>query len=212
MAVEAGAETGIFPADDTTARVPRRAHRPAVDGGALRPRRRVRADAARSTSTRSTPLVALPHSARERRAGRGRGRHEDRPGLHRQLLERDDDRPAPGGRDPARAHACIRDCRADRRPGDAADLPRGDARGPARRLRRGGRDGLDADVRRLLRRPHGRPRPRASARVTTTNRNFKGRMGSPRGRGPPRERVRRRGGRGRRRDRRPGRGARGCRA
>ena len=56
------------------------------------------------------PLVALPHLPGQRRPDRGGGRHEDRPGVHRQLLQRDDHRPAPGCGDPARPHGAPR-CR-----------------------------------------------------------------------------------------------------
>ena len=61
MAVEAGAETGIFPADDDDGGVPRGPDRAAVAARALRPGRGVRAASSRSTSRRLPPLVALPH-------------------------------------------------------------------------------------------------------------------------------------------------------
>ena len=76
--------------------------RAAVDGGAVRPGRGVRAEL-RDRPRRARPLVALPHLPGQRRPGRGGGRDEDRPGLHRQLLERHDDRPAPDGGGAARA-------------------------------------------------------------------------------------------------------------
>ena len=55
MAVEAGADTGIFPADESHGRVPRGTHRPALDGRADRRRRRgraARADRPRGRSRR----------------------------------------------------------------------------------------------------------------------------------------------------------------
>ena len=66
-----------------------------------RPCRSGRAAAARSRSRTSPGNVAPVGDV----AG-----HEDRPGLHRQLRERHDDRPAPDGRDPPRAPV-HRDCR-----------------------------------------------------------------------------------------------------
>ena len=61
MAVEAGSETGIFPADDAVAAyLDGRTERPWTRR-ALRPGRRVPAAARRSTSTALEPLVALPH-------------------------------------------------------------------------------------------------------------------------------------------------------
>ena len=54
MAVEAGSETGIFPADEKVAEYLEGRTRHAVGAGALRPGRRVRAQLARSTFTRST--------------------------------------------------------------------------------------------------------------------------------------------------------------
>ena len=62
-------------------------------------------------------------------------------------------------------------------PASQAIYRAGARRGPARRVRRGRRDGLDADLRRLLRRRERRARPGENA-ITTTNRNFRGRMGS----------------------------------
>ena len=91
----------------------------------------------------------------------------------------------------------------DRRPGVAAGLPAGARGGPARRLRRGRRDGLDADLRRLLRRRQGRPRARRE-RDHDDEPQLPRPDGLERGRGPPRERLGRRRGRGRGRDRRPG--------
>ena len=69
-------------------------------------------------SSRSSRCRTCPGTSR--RFGEA-GQRPDRPGLHRQLRERDDDRPAPGGVDPARpprppAHA------RNRRSGDAGDL------------------------------------------------------------------------------------------
>ena len=151
MAVEAGSETGIFPADETVEALPRRSR--------ARPRwtaERSDPDATLPAAPRDRPVgaraarrAAAPSGQRE--AGVGGGPVAGRPGLHRQLRERDDDRPAAGRVDPRRparpsAHA------GDRRPGDAGDLARGRGRGPARPVRRGGRDRLDADLRRVLRR------------------------------------------------------------
>ena len=160
--------------------------------------RRLRVDSHRADAARRD---AAP--AGERRAGRGRGRDAGRPGLHRQLLERHDDRPSPGGRDPARAQRAP-GLPADRRPGDAADLPRGAAR-------RACSTSSSRRARWSRRPPAARASaagwassPPASAPSTTTNRNFRGRMGSAEAEVLPRERLRRRRGCGRRRDRRPG--------
>ena len=62
-------------------------------------------------------------------------------------------------------------------PATQRDLPRGAGRGPARRVRRGRRDGLDADLRRVLRRRHGRPRRRRE-RDHDDEPQLPGRMGS----------------------------------
>ena len=61
MAVEAGAETGLFPADETTAAYLDGRARAAVDGGALGPRRRVRPRASGIDLDELPPLIALPH-------------------------------------------------------------------------------------------------------------------------------------------------------
>ena len=175
MAVEAGAETGLFPADDVTADY--------LAGRTERPWRSERsdpdADFARELEIDlSTPAAAgrAPTPARQRRAARRRRRHPDRPGLHRQLRQRHDDRPASGRRAsprPASSPGLPR----DRRPGDAVGLPPGARRGlldvfveagamvstPTCGACFGGHMGILG------------PGERA---VATTNRNFRGRMGS----------------------------------
>ena len=70
MAVEAGSETGFFPADETVAAYLEGRTDAALDGRAHRRRRRVRAARARSTSTRSRRSSPLPHSPGQRRAAR----------------------------------------------------------------------------------------------------------------------------------------------
>ena len=126
------------------------------------------------------PLVALPHSpGNVVPLDRGR-RPEDRPGLHRQLLERDDDRPAPGGRDAPRAPGPPAHPR-DHRPRDAAGLPGGARGGPARPVRRGRRARLGADLRRLLR----RQRRRSSRRARTRSRRRTETSGAGWGRARP---------------------------
>ena len=124
---------------------------------------RVRIDLAGRRAARRAAALARQRRPRERR-----GRPQDRPGLHRQLRERDDDRPAPGGRDPARPERAPGLPR-DHRPGVAEDLPAGARGGPARRVRRGGLHRDDADLRRLPRRPqrHHRRQARARSRPRT---------------------------------------------
>ena len=85
------------------------------------------------------------------------------------------------------------DCRVIIVPATAADLPGGARRGPARRVRRGRRDGLDADVRRVLRRRHGRagrrrdgPSRRRTATSAAAWARPRPRSTSPTRRSPPR--------------------------
>ena len=61
MAVEAGAETGLFPADETTAGVPRGPDRPRVDGGAQSDPDAEFAQELTIDLATLGPLVALPH-------------------------------------------------------------------------------------------------------------------------------------------------------
>src|SRR4029079_13991829 len=102
MAVEAGSETGLFPADEAVARY--------LDGRTARPwaAEVTDPDAAIAASTQidlgaGPPLSALdagrprrvaaadraPSLSRQRRTRRRRLRAHDRPGLHRQLRQRD---------------------------------------------------------------------------------------------------------------------------
>ena len=148
-----------------------------LDGGALRPGRDVpAAPRDRPLGARAARGAAAP--ARQRDDGvRGR-RRPGRPGLHRQLRERDDDRPAAGGVDPRRPHASTR----------------GRARSSSRRRRRSGarrrtRACSTCSSRRARSSRRRRAAPASAARtaslaagenaVATTNRNFRGRMGSP---------------------------------
>ena len=156
MAVEAGSETGIFPADGAVsaylegrARTSWTAERSDPDATF---RQRLEIDL-----SALEPLVALPHLPGNVKPVSEVGTGRRRPGLHRQLRERDDDRPPAGGVDPRRPERSSADAR-DRRPGDAGDLASGRGRGPARPVRRGGRDRLHPDLRRLLRRLERHPR------------------------------------------------------
>ena len=131
MAVEAGSENGLLPRRRDDAALPRRARtdRPwtaaspptatpsspdalRIDLDRLRAARRD-AVLARATSSRSTEVI---------------GTH-GRPGLHRELLERHDDRSPPGREHAPGPEGASADA-GDRRPRDAADLSR-------RRSRRG---------------------------------------------------------------------------
>ncbi len=199
---------GDLPGGRDDRRVPGRPDRPAVERRALRPGRRGRA------GDRHRPVVAGPARrpaapARQRRPAGGGARHEDRPGVHRQLLERDDHRPAPGRGDPARPHACTRGCRAIVVPATQRIYRQALAEGlldvfveagasvstPTCGACFGGHMGVLAAGERA---------------VATTNRNFRGRMGSGEAEVDPRQRVRRGRSRGRGRARRPGRGVAGA--
>ena len=101
MAVEAGSETGLFPADDAVAEY--------LDGRTTRPwvAEATDPDAEIAASTQIDlgsvpPLIALPHSPGNVVPVADACGHTDRPGLHRQLRQRDDHRPAPGDRHPPR--------------------------------------------------------------------------------------------------------------
>ena len=105
-----------------------------------------------------------PLLPRQRPSDRRARRHgQDRPGLRRELLERDDDRPPPARGDAARPPGRPRRA-AHRRAGDPAHLPRGAAGGAHRGLPRRRRDDVGAHVRRLLRRAHRASSPRARSR------------------------------------------------
>ena len=159
-----GRGDGPVPRRRDDRRVPRRARaEPAVDGERSDPDAELAADAARSTSRRCEPLVALPHlPGNVVPIARSAGTKIDQVYIGncsngtmtdlRQAAEM------------LRGNRVHPDCRMIVVPATQRDLPGGAARGAARRLRRGRRDGLDADLRRLLRRPHGRARPPASAR------------------------------------------------
>ena len=162
MAVEAGSETGIFPADEAVEAY--------LDGRARQAWTAERSDADASFRQRldDRPVGAraargAPAPAGQRDHRIGRSRRPGRPGLHRQLCERDDDRPAAGRIDPRRPHRPPAHA-GDHRPGDAGHLARGGGRGPARPVRRGRGDRLDADVRRVLRRLERRARRRGERR------------------------------------------------
>ena len=159
MAVEAGAETGLFPADDTIADVSRRQDRAALDRRSSSDPDAELVGSVQIDLSSLPPLVALPSSPGnvvplDEAVGLA-----DRPGLHRQLLERDDHRPAPGGGAAAWPLGAPEHPR-DHRAGVPEGLPTGARGGPDRRLRRGGGHGLDSHVRRLLRRQHGDSCPR----------------------------------------------------
>ena len=162
MAVEAGSENGLFPADETTRRYlegrARADWTPVASDGDAAVARRLAVDLDRLGPARREAVVAGQH-----RPARGRDRHAGRPGLHRELLERHDHRPPPGrehARGPQRPSADA----GDRRPCNAADLRAGARRGTARGLRRGRSDGLDSHVRRVLRRLERHPRRRGGRR------------------------------------------------
>ena len=167
-------------------RLPRRAHGPAMASRAHRSRRRARPPArSRSLLPRGARRQAAP--AGERRAGLGGGGNAHRPGVHRKLRERHDDRPPADGRGAAREPRPPR-LPADRRARDAAHLPGGARRGPARCLRRGRGDGVHADLRRVLRRRHGRAGRRGTGRHHDEP-QLPRPHGLARSRGLPRERV-----------------------
>ena len=117
MAVEAGSETGIFPADEAVETY--------LEGRARTAWTAERSDADASFRQRleHRPVCAraargAPAPAGQRDDGVRRRRRPGRPGLHRQLRERDHDRPPASRIDPRRpfrppAHA------GDHRPGDA---------------------------------------------------------------------------------------------
>ena len=69
------------------------------------------------------PLIAMPHNPENVKPLSEVARHADPPGLRRELLQRDDDRPAPDGGAAARQQGA-REHADDRRPRDAEDLPR----------------------------------------------------------------------------------------
>ena len=199
MAVEAGSETGIFPADDAVAAY--------LEGRARSSWTAERSDPDATFRQRLEidlsalePLVALPHLPGNVKPVSEVGPVAGRPGLHRQLRERDDDRPAAGGVDPRRPQRSSADA-GDHRSRDAGDLARGRGRGPARPVRRGGRDRLDPDLRRVLRRLERHPR-RGRERRRDDEPQLPRPHGLARGGRVPRERVGRRR-RGRRRRARP---------
>ena len=203
MAVEAGSETGIFPADDDAAAVPRRPHRPALDRRAHRPGRGGRAARARSTSTRC------------RRWSRCRTRPGNVVPLDEVARARKIDQVYIGN--------CSNGTMTDLR--QAAEMLRGREVHPRRRAivvpatQRVYREALAeglldvfVEAGAMVSTPtcgacfgggNGVLAPGENA-VTTTNRNFRGRMGSSEAGVLPRQRLRRGGGRGGGRARRPG--------
>ena len=201
MAVEAGAETGLFPADEKTgAYLEGRTERPWT-AEASDPDAEFAAELPIDLAGLE-PLVALPHlpgnvvplseavGTKIDQAYIGNCSNGTMTDL-RQAAE------------VLRGQRVHPDCRLIVVPATQRIYRRGDARGAARRLRRGGRDGLDSDLRRLLRRRDGRPRA-GRARGDDDEPQLQGPDGLGRGRGLPRERVRRRGGGRRRRAGRPG--------
>ena len=156
MAVEAGSEAGIFPADDAVAAY--------LEGRARTSWTAERSDPDATFRQRLEidlsalePLVALPHLP-----GNVKPVSEVGPVAVDQVYigncangTMTDLRQAAsilGGRTRPSADA------RDHRPGDPGDLAPGRGRGPARPLRRGGRDRLDPDLRRVLRRLERHPR------------------------------------------------------
>ena len=107
MAVEAGAETGLFPPDDTSPTISsdRESRVQATVPGELAsdPDAGFAQTLAIDLSALE-PLVALPHLPGNVVPVAEAAGTQNRPGVHRQLLERDDDRPPPDGGGPARPH------------------------------------------------------------------------------------------------------------
>ena len=202
MAIEAGAKSGIVPPDEVTLAYVRErqeatGRRTPFDVLAERPGRRRTRPSTRSTSRAGAAglaaLAAVESGARL--CGRARRR---RPGVHRLVHERQDRGPPDGRAHPARPPR--RPARpADGDPGDAGDLAAGEPRGPARGVRGGGRHRVDADVRRVPGRAHGRARARRGLRVDVEPQLRRahgaqggqglpgepGRGGGDRGHGPP---------------------------
>ena len=179
MAIEAGGKNGIIAVDDVTrAYLAGRTERKwteYVSG----PGRRVRATSTRSTSRRIEPHGRLPAPA-----GNTRRRPRTR-ATSRSTRSSSARAPTAGIEDLRVAARVLRGPQGaperadDRHPGDAEDLPRGDARGAARHLRRGRRRGLHADLRPVPRRAHGHPGGRASVRSPPPTATSSGRMGHP---------------------------------
>ena len=177
MAVEAGSETGFFPADETVAAyLEGRTDRP-WSRGALRPRCRGRAQAVQIDLDRLPPLVALPHSPGNVVPLGEAARAQDRPGLHRQLLERDDDRPAAGGRAAARPAGAAERTRAIIVPASQRVYREALAEGLLDVFVEAGAMVSTPTCGACFGGSGGVLGPGESA-ITTTNRNFRGRMGS----------------------------------
>ena len=156
MAVEAGAETGIFPADDTTADYLAE-DRAAVAARAVRSRTRTSRASCGSTSRELPPLIALPHlpgnvvpvddavGTKVDQVYIGNCANGTMTDL-RQAAEM------------LRGRRVHPDCRAIVVPATQPSTGRRCARACSTSSSTPRRDGLDADLRRVLRRAHGRAR------------------------------------------------------